>query len=117
MRLVERQTALTDLIELADYLEQEAGLEMAERFIDAAEETFEHLARMPQIGTSRTFYNPALAGIRMWRVKGFEKHLIFYHPLKGGVEILRVVHGARDYKRIFEDDEAENLRTGMKGMD
>ena len=45
---------------------------------------------------------PLLAETRMFRVKGFTKHLIFYRPIKNGVEIIRVIHGARDIESLFE---------------
>jgi len=33
----------------------------------------------------------------------FEKYLIFYFPLKdGGIEIIRILHGARDLERMYE---------------
>jgi plasmid stabilization system protein ParE len=28
---------------------------------------------------------------------GFEKHLVFYRPVDGGVEVIRVLHGHRDW--------------------
>jgi hypothetical protein len=34
-------------------------------------------------------------------VKGFERYLIFYRPLTDGVELLRVIHCARDVERLF----------------
>ena len=37
----------------------------------------------------------------MWRVKGFEKYLVFYRPLKDGIVVLRVIHGARDIEDLF----------------
>jgi plasmid stabilization system protein ParE len=36
----------------------------------------------------------------MWRIREFEKYLIFYEPIGGDVEIMRVIHAARDYNRI-----------------
>jgi toxin ParE1/3/4 len=54
------------------------------------------------MGSPREFRNPHLAGIRQWRIPGFEKYLIFYRPLEDGIEILRVLHGARDIRRILE---------------
>jgi toxin ParE1/3/4 len=35
-------------------------------------------------------------------MNGFTRHLIFYRPIKNGVEIIRVVHGARDNESLFE---------------
>ena len=35
-------------------------------------------------------------------VPGFRSHLIFYRPLSSGVEIVRILHGARDWLPIIE---------------
>jgi toxin ParE1/3/4 len=43
----------------------------------------------------RTFRSRA-SGIRRWPIPEFPKHLIFYRPTDDGVDILRVLHGARD---------------------
>ena len=32
----------------------------------------------------------------------FERHLIFYQPDSGRIEILRVVHGWRDLQELFD---------------
>lgn len=90
-----------DLDEQAEYLGRQAGLETALRFLDAAGATFAALARMPGIGERRESPDPRLAGMRIWRVENFEKHLIFYRPAGDDLEIVRVLHGARDIDRIF----------------
>ena len=54
-----------DLDDQAGYLMQEAGLETALRFYDAAPATFEKLARMPSLGERRESPNPRLAGSRV----------------------------------------------------
>jgi plasmid stabilization system protein ParE len=41
------------------------------------------------------------AGVRMWRVRGFENFLIFYTPRKDGVAVERVIHAAQDYQRVL----------------
>ena len=48
--------------------------------------------------------NPRLAGLRVWRIEGFPKYLIFYRLVTGGIEIVRVLHGARDIDRVLESD-------------
>jgi toxin ParE1/3/4 len=78
------------------------SLETAIRFYDAAARTFEAIADMPGIGERRETANPRLAGLRVRRIEGFEKHLIFYRPVEDGVEIVRVLHGARDIDRVLE---------------
>lgn len=35
-------------------------------------------------------------------MKGFTSHLIFYRPINYGIEVVRVIHGARDIERLFE---------------
>ena len=90
-----------DLDDQAGYLAREASLELALRFYDAAAETFAFLARTPLVGELRESRNPLFAGIRIWRVTGFEKHLVFYRPVEGGIEVVRVLHGHRDIDAIL----------------
>lgn len=66
-----------DLDDQADYLAREASLETALRFYDAAEATFRDLARMPGTGELREPALPRLAGLREFRIKGFENPLVF----------------------------------------
>jgi toxin ParE1/3/4 len=93
-----------DLDDQAGYLMQEAGLDTALRFYDSAAATFEKLARMPGVGERRESANPRLAGLRVWRVEGFPNHLIFYRPIDGGIEVIRVLHAARDIDRVLESE-------------
>ena len=37
-------------------------------------------------------------------VKGFENHLIFYLSHSGGIDVIRVIHGARDIENILKAD-------------
>jgi toxin ParE1/3/4 len=93
-----------DLDGQAGYLLQEASLETALRFYDAAAATFEKLARMPGMGERHESPHPRLAGLRVWRIEGFPNHLIFYRPIEGGIEVVRVLHGARDIDRALESE-------------
>lgn len=34
-------------------------------------------------------------------MKDFDRHVIFYRALKNGIEVLRVLHGARDIETLF----------------
>jgi toxin ParE1/3/4 len=84
------------------YLAEESRSDdLAFRFLDAAESSFEHLAAMPTMGVARTYHDPELEGVRMWRIAGFDSHLIFYRPTETGVEIIRVIHGKRDIEDLF----------------
>jgi toxin ParE1/3/4 len=96
-RVYKRPEARRDLIEHYVYLAEEAGEEVAERFLTQAEQTFTDLAENREMGASLTLLNPQLAGLRKWRVKDFEKFLIFYFSRPDGVSIVRVLHSAQDW--------------------
>jgi toxin ParE1/3/4 len=38
-----------------------------------------------------------LEGTRKWRIKDFDRFLIFYTPLEDGVRVLRVLHTSQDW--------------------
>jgi toxin ParE1/3/4 len=40
----------------------------------------------------------------LWRANGFDSHLIFYRARESGIEIIRVLHGARDIGPILADE-------------
>jgi toxin ParE1/3/4 len=90
-----------DLDEQAGYLAEHAGLETALRFYDAANGSFSFPARNPSVGVLRESANPLFAGVRVWRVSGFGRHLIFYRPVEGGIEVVRVLHGHRDVEALL----------------
>ena len=101
-RVDKRPQAIRDLADIAVYLAEEGPSDdLAFRFLDAAESSFEQLAAMPAMGVARAFHDPELEGVRMWRVVGFDSHLIFYRATETGVEIIRVIHGKRDIEELF----------------
>lgn len=89
-----------DLDEQYFYLAQKSR-EVAGRYFQACQSTFATLAQSPLLGALCELSNPRLAEMRVWQVHGFEKFLIFYRPVEDGVEIIRVLHGARDIEAIF----------------
>ena len=84
-----------------DYLEEEAGLETAERFLDQLIASFEVLSHQPKMGALCGFRKPRTRRLRRWRVKDFESWLIFYQAKRNGVEIIHVMHGARDIESLL----------------
>lgn len=100
-RVIRRVAAKRDLQAHFAYIaEDNEGA--AFRFLSAAEESFHDLARNPLMGVACRLRGQRAKGFRRWRVKGFENYLIFYRRIGGGVEIARVMHGARDLERLFE---------------
>jgi toxin ParE1/3/4 len=76
-RITQRPAARRDLMHHFVYLTEHAGLETAQRFRQAAQETYAELAEMPQIGVSGKVRQGRFADVRLWRVRGFENYLIF----------------------------------------
>ena len=73
-------SAKRDLVEQYVYLGEHADIETAERFLSNAEASFTDLSRNPGMGAPLSLRSPKLAGLRKWRVNGFEKFLVFYIP-------------------------------------
>lgn len=89
------------------YLVAEAAPAVAQRFLKAVRETINHVCRLPRIGPITVLENPKLAGLRSWPVRGFEAIRIYYLPGKGGIRVIRVLHGKRDVNPILEQDSSE----------
>ncbi len=92
-----REGARRDLVEHFVYLAENAGLDVAERFLSNAEATFGDLAQQPRIGAPLNLQRPELVNLRKWRIKDFDNHLVFYEPRPDGVSIVRVLHAASDW--------------------
>jgi toxin ParE1/3/4 len=104
--VTQRPRARLDLLEQFVYFGEQAGVELAERYLEAVEQTCLQLVRTPQIGREYDATIPRLEGIRRFPVSGFEQYLIFYLPQQDGMEVIRVLHGARDIAGIFAEREA-----------
>lgn len=99
--IIVRATARREIKEHGRYLEEHAGTTVTDKFLSAAQETFEALARMPRMGALCGFRRRAIRRLRRWPVKGFENWLIFYLARRNGVEIVHVMHGARDIESLL----------------
>ena len=84
------------------YLAEQASLDVALRLLEATQEAFQALVRMPEMGVNRDFHHPALEGLRMWPIKGFQHHLVFYRPTDSGIDVIRVLHAARDIRSLLD---------------
>lgn len=98
-----RPLAWREIEEHLQYLENEAGIDIAEQFLTALITTFTRLAATPKMGVLCNFRRPALRQLRRWPVKDFENWLIFYRPRRDGVEIVRLIHGARNIVALLDN--------------
>jgi toxin ParE1/3/4 len=101
MPIQKKSQAMADLIEIADYIAAD-NLEAAHAFLDAVEVTCAFIASLPSVGRTFRFQSPAAEGMRVWRVEGFERYLIVYRDLEYRIDIVRVLHTARDFPPLFE---------------
>ena len=102
MRLVKRAAALLDLDGHAEILQRHSAA-LALRFLEAAEETMRKLVTQPRVAGLWESDDPALRDVRVWPIRGFKNHLIFYRVQRGRVEIVRVLHAAQDIERAFHN--------------
>lgn len=98
-----RPRARLDVIELAVFIGRDSTL-AAHRFLDAAEATFQFLAESPGSGAVYPTNNERLRGLRVFRVQGFPNHLAFYLEHDQEVEVVRVLHGARDLNAVLGNE-------------
>jgi toxin ParE1/3/4 len=79
-------------------------LDAARRYQKAWQSAFDTLAEMPGLGAPRDYGNPKFTGVRVWPVPGFKNYLIFYQFTEVELNVLRVLHGARDIPRLLLGD-------------
>jgi len=101
-----------DIAGQAEYLTQHQNLQMGLRFYNAAKETFRLLAGQPEMGRRAECRSSFLQGMRMFPMKRFPNHLVFYRRVENAIEIVRVLHGARDIETLFEHGEGGSEEPG-----
>jgi toxin ParE1/3/4 len=100
-RLRIRPLADRDTDEVAEYLAREANLDVALRFLWGVESTYGRIVAHAEAGSPVHAFDTRLAGLRHWPVDGFEQYLVFYVSLPAFIDIVRVLHGARDLDALF----------------
>ena len=93
-RLTRTARAEEDLIEIWTWVAADSP-SAADRLLDRIDEICWRLAETPGLGAAR----PDLAEGLRYFVTG--SHLVIYRLAPGGVEIVRIVHGARDLPDLF----------------
>ena len=94
-RVLRTPEADDDLWEILVYIARD-NEDAAFRLIDTIDEKLYMLAQFPGGGQARP---ELLPNLRSFPVGNY---LIFYRPIEDGIEVLRVVHGARNLRRLFK---------------
>lgn len=106
-RVIRIATASRDLDRHVDYLDENAGREVGDRYASAAGAAFERLRDMPGIGSLYENANPDLQGLRQWSIPKFEKYCLFYLQIDNVVRIVRILHTSQDVDGILFLEEIE----------
>lgn len=97
-RLVQRRAAEEDVAEQLAYLAEDRPA-VAHRYAMALEHAYDRIREMPEVGVLRSYGSRGLRAVRIWPVPGFRRVLVFYRVTPTVVEVIRVLHSARDIPR------------------
>src|SRR5947209_3759757 len=102
LKVVKYRTANDDLIAIYEFIASDKAAP-AERFLRVADEAFQRIAAMPAIGRLWESPHPRLHGIRVYSMPdGFRNYQICYRRVGDVIEILTIIHGARDLEKVFD---------------
>ncbi len=100
-RLFKHERAKQDLIDIYEYYVQRNET-TARRFLEESRQAFDLILQMPGIGRR---WNSPIAAMKNLRVtsisRRFNDYVIFYRPVTDGIQIIAIIHGARDLPAIL----------------
>ena len=93
-RITRRPEAETDVIDLWGFIAEDSIAE-ADRWVDRLDERLQLWATQPMIGRARDELAPGI------RSMAFGRYVVFFAPIRDGIDIVRVLHGSRDIDATF----------------
>jgi len=100
-RVLVSDLAVSDILEQADWYDEQSGSKLAQRWENAVTFTVLRIAKNPRAGALCRFAAEELHDVRRVSVAGFPRHLLFYRFREDKVFVLRVIHGARDIEGLL----------------
>lgn len=94
-RIVRTKRSDRDLFEISTYIAKD-NPRAADALIDSIGQKLRLLSELPSMGHERPEFGKDLRSFREGN------YLIFYRPLTDGIILLRVLHGARNLRKIFK---------------
>lgn len=95
-RLLRRPKALEDVLDAWEYIAEDSPV-TADRWVDQLDQQLHLLSTQPMLGRARDELSP---GIRSFP---FGRYVLFYEPLQDGIDLVRVLHAARDLSQGLPD--------------
>lgn len=96
-QVTRRPLAEVDILEIWDYIADDNPA-AADRWVDQLDGQFRLLATQPKMGRARDELAPSV------RSFPFGRYVVFYVPIDDGIDVVRVLHGARDIDAIFHPE-------------
>jgi toxin ParE1/3/4 len=84
-----RPLAALDVLDIWDYIAED-DVAAADRWVDELDATLRSLATQPMMGRARDELAEGLRSLP------YRRYVIFYLPIDDGIDVVRVLHGARD---------------------
>ncbi|WP_066380652.1 type II toxin-antitoxin system RelE/ParE family toxin [Anabaena sp. CA = ATCC 33047] len=96
--ILKKPLAEADLLDIWNFIANDS-FEKADRVLQKIDSQLKILASNPGMGRKRDSLVPNLRSFPVGN------YLIFYRPINQGIEVIRILHGARDIPSLFEDAE------------
>ena len=93
-RVTRRPLAAGDILDIWDHIAEDS-VEQADRWVHKLDEKFKLIATQPLTGRAR---NEIAANVRSFP---FGRYVIFYEAIEHGIDVVRVLHSARDIDAVF----------------
>ncbi|MBC7151810.1 MAG: type II toxin-antitoxin system RelE/ParE family toxin [Rhizobium sp.] len=96
--VVRRPLFIRDLRDAWAYIAQD-NPDAADRFVRELERRYALVSDNPSIGSARFARHPDV------RLFPYRSHVVIYRALTdgSGIELIRMIHAARDYRRFYKD--------------
>ena len=88
-RVTRRPSAEADVLEIWAYIAEDSMVE-ADRWVDRLDQKLVLWATQPIIGRRRDELSPGMRSL------AFGRYVVFFEPSLDGIDVVRVLHGARD---------------------
>ena len=92
------QRALADLRDIKAYITKHGTTRAAVRWIQTLRKKCQSVADTPGTGRPRDDLDPGLRSVAVGN------YVIFYREESGRVDIVHILHGARDIERLFREE-------------
>ncbi len=89
-------TSRKDYGSIWDYVAEHASPDVADALLRTLDDRVLFLSDNPGAGPARPELRPRLHSFPVG------DYLLFYRRARGGIELVRVIHGARDLRRVFK---------------